>query len=322
MLKKIWRRGAILFVCLTLLLGAASSVLPFPALAASEEEAAQAAEVEAAIAAIKKVSVRSEAAILAAREKYDALSEEAKALVKNLAALETAERTLRNLKDRDAAAKIKKLSDAGKYDEAIALAEETMGGRAVKDVHELVVRNCLAACARKAKAMIRDGRCQAAEAYLIECRERYAGADTVELDRAEKALRSAVAEPESGTILVNRSKGEYGSVTVRAGSSPALIKLERINDPDSYLTFYVRAGETGTVHPKDGHYRLRYATGEKWYGEKELFGSTTLCREVDAVLSFSTDRVANDVLSQSYQIVLEAPKDGGPRAPEVSIDDF
>ena len=252
---------------------------------------------------------------------YDALPEEAKALVTKIAVLEKAEKTLRILKDKDAASRIKKLIDARRFDEAIELAEEYMAGQEPSEAPAEVMTRCLQACARKAAVMMRDGEYERTDTYLQECRERYAGADLTELDRALASLNRAIGEPESGAVLAG-TKGEYGTVTVRAGDSPALVKIVSLSDPKNALTFYVRAGETAAVHVKDGNYTLRYATGDKWYGADELFGAATRFYNVDTVLRFSTDRMGGDIFSQNYRVEISASSDGGISAVPTEADRF
>ena len=293
-----------------------------PAENASADAAALAAETDAAIAAIKRVSLTTEGSILAAREQYDALPEEAKALVKKLDALEKAERTLQTLKDQDAARQIKKLSDAGKHDDAIAFAEEYMAGRPLDEVQGQVVSNCLKAYVRKATALMRQGRCEESEALLLACRKTYSAVDTADVDRALASLDRVIAEPKSGSVLTNHARGEYGSVTIRAGDAPALIKIIGVGNDSNYMTVYIRGGESATVHIKDGNYRLRYATGEKWYGEAELFGTATSFYSVDTVLRFSTDRVGNDIFSQRYDLALRASPEGAAAAAAIPADQF
>ena len=287
----------------------------------SSDAAVLAAETDAAIAAIKNVSLRSEAKILAARAMYDALPEEAKALVTKTEVLEKAEKTLRILKDKDAASRIKKLIEARRFDEAIEQAEEYMAGQDPAEAPVEVMTCCLQACARKAAVMIRGGEYERADTYLRECRERYAGANLTVLDRALASLDQAISEPKSGTVL-SGTKGEYGTVTIRTGNSPALVKIVSLSEPKRTLTVYVRAGETAAVHVKDGNYTLRYATGDKWYGETALFGASTRFYSVDTVLRFSTDRVGGDIFSQNYRVEISASSDGAISAVPTEADRF
>ena len=196
-----------------------------------------------------------------------------------------------------------------------------MAGQDPSEAPAEVMTRCLQACARKAAVMMRDGEYERTDAYLQECRERYAGANLTELDRALASLDRAIGEPESGAVLAG-TKGEYGTVTVRAGESPALVKIVSLSDPKNALTVYVRAGETAAVHVKDGNYTLRYATGDKWYGADELFGAATRFYSVDTVLRFSTDRVGGDIFSQNYRVEISASSDGGISAVPTEADRF
>lgn len=55
------------------------------------------------------------------------------------------------------------------------------------------------------------------------------------------------------------------------------------------VAFIVMAGKTVSVDVPIGVYKLYYATGESFYGTKELFGSTTSCYEADKLLTFHYD---------------------------------
>ncbi|MDR3051084.1 MAG: hypothetical protein LBU67_05130 [Oscillospiraceae bacterium] len=39
-------------------------------------------------------------------------------------------------------------------------------------------------------------------------------------------------------------------------------------------SMFIQSGKKGTTSIKPGYYRMTYATGEKWYGEKDMFGPT------------------------------------------------
>ena len=289
---------------------------------ASDDPAALAAETDAAIAALGRVSLQKEADVLAARAMYDALSEDARRLVTRLPELEKAEETLLTLHDRAAGLEIRKRTSAGRYDAAIEYAEEYIGRRPPEELRADLLTYVLRAYVRKAVVMMRNEEYERAEAVLLSCRERYAGGDLTEIDRALKSLERAVAEPEDGTVLVNRIRGEYGAVTIRSGDAPALVKLVSTSDPETFLTVYLHARGETEIHVKDGTYYLRYATGERWYGEKELFGEATRFYRADAALRFSTDRVEDEVFYQSYTVVLQADPAEGEAAEAMERNDF
>jgi hypothetical protein len=67
-------------------------------------------------------------------------------------------------------------------------------------------------------------------------------------------------EPYSGEVLAQAATGSH-SITVKAGSSAALVKLR--SDGGTALAFYVRANESGSVKDlADGSYQIMFASGE------------------------------------------------------------
>lgn len=66
------------------------------------------------------------------------------------------------------------------------------------------------------------------------------------------------------------------------------IKLVDYYDEDiTWVTLFVRNGESVKVDVPVGDYKLKYAIGETWYGEKDLFGHKTSYSKSDQKLSFT-----------------------------------
>jgi len=53
--------------------------------------------------------------------------------------------------------------------------------------------------------------------------------------------------------------------------------------------FFVRSGEKTTIEVPVGNYELRYAAGERWYGEEYLFGPGTAHRKAEDAFQFRAD---------------------------------
>lgn len=82
----------------------------------------------------------------------------------------------------------------------------------------------------------------------------------------------SVEEPQSGTILKGEEAVAESTVKITAPRNEScVVKITGSSD----LIFYIRAGETAKVDVANGIIRIRVASGEKWYGEKKLFGRTT-----------------------------------------------
>jgi hypothetical protein len=53
------------------------------------------------------------------------------------------------------------------------------------------------------------------------------------------------------------------------------IKLTNWSDDKTILTLFVRSGETASANVPLGVYKIKIASGEKWYGSNKIFGSQT-----------------------------------------------
>ena len=283
---------------------------------------ALAEEVDAVIAALDELSPESEEAVRAARQAYDALPPEARKLVSAADALEKAEHELQGLKDKAAAAEVRKLADAKKYTEAIEYAEDYMAGRDPGEVQGGVVKNCVNAYVQQANALMKKKQYQAAETLLQTCQEKYPNADLSAVKKAVTTLKKAIAEPKNGTVFASKAKGGYCTLTIKAGDTPVFVKVISNSDPKTTVTLYVRANKSATVHVKNGKYSLRYATGDKWYGSTELFGSSTRYYSADTTLSFTTSRSGNYINYQTYTITLYRVAGGNLSTSSISGDEF
>jgi hypothetical protein len=94
--------------------------------------------------------------------------------------------------------------------------------------------------------------------------------------------------PKTG--LLHKYTSASRSAEFRASSEDPgmnyLIKLiDNGNDKLEYV-FFVRSGETLDLKVAYGEYKMRYAAGTQWYGEENLFGAESQCRESAETLNF------------------------------------
>lgn len=98
-----------------------------------------------------------------------------------------------------------------------------------------------------------------------------------------------VARPVSGTILVGR---EYdGSIlTVTADSTSNYVVSLKDSEHRTYLSFFVRAGETVTVGVPSKYLYVYFASGKTWYGygQSLMFGENTVYSKDDEIKDFTT----------------------------------
>ena len=79
--------------------------------------------------------------------------------------------------------------------------------------------------------------------------------------------------PYNGKIFHNSIGGGWGKLKITAGSKyDSLIRITSKENPDEYMIFYVRKGESAQVSIKDGTYHVKYSSGNLWYSDKDAFG--------------------------------------------------
>ncbi|MCR5576307.1 MAG: hypothetical protein K6F56_04805 [Oscillospiraceae bacterium] len=224
--------------------------------------------------------------------------------------------------DEVALEEVQALTYAKSYAEAYEYAEDYFGDTPMKERDPKLLAACVHAYVLEAGNLQWKHMNEAAEALLESCIDTYK--KTAAVKEAETALNTLNAslrrnEPASGTLLSAFARGSYSELTVQAGDTPVLVKLENTDNHASYLLMYVRAGEKGSVKLQDGTYTVRYAAGPRWYGNEELFGSQTVYFEGDETLAFKTSDKKNP---QRVSLTLPETKDGKLSFSGIDPDDF
>ena len=98
-----------------------------------------------------------------------------------------------------------------------------------------------------------------------------------------------------------------GFVYPQVGSPNYYLKLVDWHTHRPLLVFFVRSGERTTVEVPVGLYELRYAAGEKWYGEEYLFDPATTYRGVEDSFSFTHN--ADRVLGFTVELIKQSGGD-------------
>jgi hypothetical protein len=102
-----------------------------------------------------------------------------------------------------------------------------------------------------------------------------------------------------------RPRRELGNVVV---------KVENFDDRQTACWFFIRRGDMGETVIPAGRYRLKLASGEKWYGEQHLFGPEASYRAVDDPVQIAA-RV-------DLTIDLEPTKKGTLHEADLRAEDF
>lgn len=105
-------------------------------------------------------------------------------------------------------------------------------------------------------------------------------------------------------------------------SSPTVdnyyIKLIDAKSEQLAVTIFVQSGSTIEVNVPIGTYKIRYAVGEKWYGEKELFGHFTSYNKSEELLDF----IDKGYYVQGHSLVLYKVANGNFSTQPMNAKDF
>ena len=120
----------------------------------------------------------------------------------------------------------------------------------------------------------------------------------------------AVSRPRTG-IYRNyaRSSNLVAPLEIRtAVGANYFIKLEDSVTREPVQTFFIRGGQTMQSNVPLGHFILKYATGNSWCGEDEMFGTETEFHKADVVLRFARQDSDHGytMIGHTVELILQA----------------
>lgn len=129
-----------------------------------------------------------------------------------------------------------------------------------------------------------------------------------------------VAKPSSGLYAQNlNGQQAIAPLEIRTDSgSDYYVKVVNAANDDNILAIYIHGGETVEVEVPLGSYEIRYASGDNWYGDKELFGLKTSFNKADQVFNF----VENGYQISGYTITLYQVADGNLQTKSINESQF
>jgi len=115
----------------------------------------------------------------------------------------------------------------------------------------------------------------------------------------QRGLPSASSKSTTSEIQLLPSNGKVQNFTKKeriapfqinaGGGANYLLKLVDTGSNKPALTVFVRNGSSVKVKVPLGSYEVRYASGEDWYGYKDLFGVATSYSKAEQIFNFETD---------------------------------
>lgn len=141
---------------------------------------------------------------------------------------------------------------------------------------------------------------------------------TVEVEPV-KAMPT-VPRPSSGLYAENlNGQQAIAPLEIRTDSgSDYYVKVVNAASDDDTLVIYIRGGEMVEVEVPLGSYEIRYASGNNWYGDTELFGPDTSFNKADELFDF----VDNGYQVSGYTITLYQVVDGNLETKSIDESQF
>jgi hypothetical protein len=141
-------------------------------------------------------------------------------------------------------------------------------------------------------------------------------------EREQSPAAKAIAEycarfpqPATGILAVDDPDDRIAPLTIKTSPGGGyFVKLEESISGNVVMTFFIVGGETLRVRVPEGSFILKYATGDRWCGEANLFGQDTATKQADDIFIF--------VKSRGYNIELIARKGGNLRTKTIDRSRF
>lgn len=158
------------------------------------------------------------------------------------------------------------------------------------------------------------------EAKLKKIQANYEIKINNEIERVYNLNHPIKQLPTNGEVF---EKNNYTKILapfkiVTSGSGHHFVKIEDYDTGVTKLKIFVRKGETVETKLPLGKYKMKYAVGDNWYGEKDLFGKDTIYSKSDDVMLF--EHRGNEIIGHTVELFLQ--KNGNLITKEISANEF
>ena len=216
------------------------------------------------------------------------------------------------------------LYKAKQYDEAIEQCEAFLDENPESPIAEKFRKTCIYSYVGKAN-QLRDSRHREAALELLDtCIDLYEDAADIQYAvDARKALKKLIIDetPKNGQVFHNTNvvRGGYGTLKIKSGDSPVLVKVEVLSGSHAgeYINVFVRKNSTASVHIQPGTYLVKYCVGDTWYGPGEWFGS-----EMQRYLCDDTLEFAKLPYYSTWTLTLYTVENGNLTTTPISSDEW
>ncbi len=126
--------------------------------------------------------------------------------------------------------------------------------------------------------------------------------------------------PENGQLLIAPKEEKImAPFSIKtSGAENHFVKLEDIKTGKTVMAIFIHSGNTVETTVPLGTYKLKYAAGSNWYGEKELFGSDTVCSVANETFTFEIQ--GNQIVGNTVELILQSK--GNLYTTDISVSAF
>lgn len=149
--------------------------------------------------------------------------------------------------------------------------------------------------------------------FLLAC----GGGETSKPEDPDKFL-TPQALPQTGWGRSSSGGSNFGAISIqtRSGGGNIWVKIvEAYGSSKDAAVFFIRAGDSYKINLPYGTYRIKMASGEKWYGAKHLFGSKTSYSVADDTFPITS-------IGDSWTVQLIPQVNGNLREKSISAGEF
>lgn len=141
-------------------------------------------------------------------------------------------------------------------------------------------------------------------------------------DASELAAECVQIPPKDGELYRNENYvGDDSRIRISTAND-GNYNLIRIYTEDNVLaaSLFLQSNMLGTIKLPVGSYVIKYAYGERWFGEIDLFGTEGSYK----LLSFGDNNVSvvNFIQDYTYTLILKTAKDGDVGMQAIAFEDF
>jgi hypothetical protein len=134
-----------------------------------------------------------------------------------------------------------------------------------------------------------------------------------------RATEGPAPLPQNGSIQsCSSQKGIAPLRIVTRPGSHYFVKLVDWSSNQVVMTLFIHSGETVDVDVPLGAYKLKYAAGKEWQGEKNLFGPETLYNQAEKRFVFESS--GNQIRGYTVELILQP--NGNLSARRIPAKDF